>query len=138
MYNGPQYNRQFLIWSDKKEKREQQYKIVDALLEVRKLNPGMVMALKNYLDGYNTLNSKKAIDTIDEICYIKYLLNDKIDKEKNTYKDWLEIDVKHLYDINLFYTGKGIIKGLSKIEYQRQYRIKAKEEKSKFIARYKK
>jgi len=118
--------RQYLVWNADKRVRESQYLIVTCLFDIRELSTAIVRSLYNYLAGSNCKTVQKHLDVLDKMLIKRYWGAYMRDAEKVLYKDWLQIESKHLLpvrDITEFY------KKMPYREYQKAYREKKKREK---------
>jgi hypothetical protein len=133
--------RKLLKYGRLKEDREDNYKIITSLLSVYdnrlfKMNSGYYARLfQDYLNGHYNKTISLMLDRLDEICVRQYSQNAYSDSHKRNYKDWLDINEKHLYSATYFHNF-GLIKGMTYREYQKYYRIKKKLTQSGTVRKY--
>lgn len=127
-----------LTYSTDREGIEKNLMIIKALIDFNSIGEKVWWnyTLEKYEKGIIDKHINKVLDRLDTMCQSEYDKNQNKDKQKTTYKDWLNINKSELIYVGVRYNKSGIVVGVPKEEYQRQYRLKRKLEKEAILARY--
>ena len=138
--------RKYLVMQYTYENRQDIKIIVGCLLDINGLASKKQKALNFYLSGnyewkeYREWISKE-LDELDDLLKEAYDRNERVDRIKTTYKDWLDISWKHTTDIAEWkrrkYYNKKYNKNKDKIKERAIVRYHANKEKKEREFRYK-
>jgi hypothetical protein len=118
--------RRILSYSSDREGIERNLGIIKALIDFTATGERVWWnyILQKYNEGIIDGIINRGLDRLDVLCQNEYEKNQNKDKQKMTFNDWLNIDESEVIYVGVRYNSSGIAQGLSKQEYQRQYRQK--------------